>query len=74
LIGDLKDKGPKCRLGTCPVCGGVVTEKWSKEPNQPIKYGAQNNWHWKSSGLHCQTCGIAFFKLPQVETPEKDVK
>ena len=65
----------KPREGKCRVCGGVVTETYSKQYDPrsgPMIYGpgSRNQYNWTSSGLYCQDCGLSYHKLPKNDNPK----
>lgn len=55
---------PKARKGVCVVCKNEVTETFTKEFHQPMRYGDTDKGFWKSSGLSCTNCGIAYAWMP----------
>lgn len=61
---------PESRVGECKVCKGKVTETFSKKYDPStgpmiIGPGSKGQFFWRSSGLGCEDCGIAYKKLPK---------
>jgi len=56
---------PAARSGICKVCQGSLTETFFREFDATtgaliIGPGAGFQFHWKSHGLHCSSCGLKY--------------
>jgi hypothetical protein len=56
---------PTERKGKCVACPGEITETISKAPNKSNIIGPGSGWHWESSGLYCNKCGLMYRTLPK---------